>query len=35
MDKKIRLMHILPARDPLQIKTHTQTENKGIEKILH
>ena len=25
-------MHVLCARDPLQIKGHTETESKGIEK---
>ena len=26
---------MLPPRDPLQIKRHTQTEHKGMEKIFH
>ena len=26
---------MLPTRDPLQIKRHTQTDNKGMEKLFH
>ena len=30
--RKIRLLYMLPLRDSLQIKRHTQTKRKGIEK---
>ena len=26
---------MMPTRDPLQVKRHTQTESKGMEKIFH
>ena len=32
MDKKTRPIPMLPIRDPLQVKRHTQTESKGMEK---
>ena len=32
MDKKTRLIHTLPTRDPLQVERHTQIESKGMEK---
>ena len=32
MDKKIRSIHMLPTRDSFQIKRHTQTKSKGMEK---
>ena len=32
MDKKTRPLHMLPTRDSLQIKRHTQTKRKGIKK---
>ena len=32
MDKKTRPLHMLPTRDSLQIKRHTQTKRKGMEK---
>ena len=35
MDKKARPINMLPTRDSLQTQGHTQTENKGMEKIIH
>ena len=32
MDKKTRPLHMLPTRHSLQIKRHTQTKRKGMEK---
>ena len=32
MDNKIRLLNMLSTRDSLEIKRHTQTESKGMEK---
>ena len=32
MDKKIRPNHMLPTRDSLQLKGHTQTESEWIKK---
>ena len=32
MNKKIRPLHRFPTRDSLQIKRHTQTTRKGMEK---
>ena len=32
MNKKRRPLHMLPIRDSLQIKRHTQTIRRGIEK---
>ena len=32
MDKKTRPLHILPMRDSVQVKRHTQTKSKGMEK---
>ena len=32
MHKKTRLLHMLLTRDSLQIKKHTQTKRKGMEK---
>nr|KAF6457090.1 hypothetical protein HJG63_011660 [Rousettus aegyptiacus] len=32
MDKKTRPMYMLSTRDPIQIKRHSQTESKGMEK---
>ena len=31
----VRPLHMLSARDSLQIKRHTQTEGKTMEKIFH
>lgn len=33
--KKTRPVYLLPIRDPLQIKRHTQTEWKGMENNFH
>ena len=35
MDKKTRLIYLLPPRDPSQIKKYTQTKSKEMEKIFH
>ena len=32
MNKKTRPLHMLPIKDSLQIKRHTQTERNGMEK---
>ena len=32
MDKKARSIYMLPTRDPPQIKRHTQTKSKEMEK---
>ena len=32
MEKKTRPLHMLPTRDSLQIKGHTQTKRKRLEK---
>ena len=34
MDNKVRHICMLPIRDPSQNETHTQTEGKGMKKII-